>query len=58
MRRDSGTVRALGAAVAASAALLWLAAAAAADEVKVRGYWGPFHRTQTWHRLKEEPQLD
>jgi lathosterol oxidase len=25
------------------------------DTLKVRGYWGPFHRTQTWHRLKEEP---
>jgi uncharacterized protein (DUF2147 family) len=24
------------------------------DTLKVRGHWGPFHRTQTWHRLKEE----
>lgn len=23
------------------------------DRLRVRGYWGPFHRTQTWHRLKE-----
>ena len=23
-----------------------------ADTLKVRGYWGPFHRTQTWHRAK------
>ena len=22
------------------------------DQLKVRGYWGPFFRTQTWHRLK------
>jgi len=22
------------------------------DTLKLRGYWGPFHRTQTWRRLK------
>ncbi|MFZ6013633.1 MAG: DUF2147 domain-containing protein, partial [Bacteroidota bacterium] len=20
-------------------------------DLKVRGYWGPFYRTQTWHRV-------
>jgi uncharacterized protein (DUF2147 family) len=24
------------------------------DTLKVRGYWGPFYRTQTWHRLENE----
>jgi len=23
------------------------------DRLRVRGYWGPFHRTQTWHRVPE-----
>lgn len=27
---------------------LWLEG----DNLKVRGYWGPFYRTQTWHREK------
>ena len=22
------------------------------NELKVRGYWGPFYRTQTWHRAQ------
>jgi uncharacterized protein (DUF2147 family) len=21
------------------------------DRLRVRGYWGPFHRTQTWRRV-------
>jgi sterol desaturase/sphingolipid hydroxylase (fatty acid hydroxylase superfamily)/uncharacterized protein (DUF2147 family) len=25
-----------------------------ADRLRVRGYWGPFHRTQTWRRLKSQ----
>jgi sterol desaturase/sphingolipid hydroxylase (fatty acid hydroxylase superfamily) len=25
-----------------------------ADRLRVRGYWGPFHRTQTWHRVPAE----
>jgi uncharacterized protein (DUF2147 family) len=33
---------------------LWLVGP---DTLKVRGYWGPFHRTQTWHRLEAEPQI-
>jgi uncharacterized protein (DUF2147 family) len=24
------------------------------DTLRVRGYWGPFHRTQTWRRLDDE----
>lgn len=28
------------------------------DTLKVRGYWGPFHRTQTWHRLEGEPPIE
>ena len=23
------------------------------DRLRVRGYWGPFYRSQTWHRLKK-----
>jgi uncharacterized protein (DUF2147 family) len=26
--------------------------------LRVRGYWGPFHRTQTWHRLDGEPRSE
>jgi lathosterol oxidase len=26
-----------------------------ADTMKVRGYWGPFHRTQTWRRRIDLP---
>jgi uncharacterized protein (DUF2147 family) len=28
------------------------------DRLKVRGYWGPFYRTQTWHRLNEELRVE
>jgi len=28
------------------------------DTLKVRGYWGPFHRTQSWHRLEAEPRIE
>jgi uncharacterized protein (DUF2147 family) len=27
-----------------------------ADQLRVRGYWGPFHRTQTWRRYRPENQ--
>lgn len=29
---------------------LWLEGA---DRLKVRGYWGPFYRTQTWYRVPD-----
>lgn len=28
------------------------------DRLKVRGYWGPFHRTQTWHRIVEPQRIE
>jgi uncharacterized protein (DUF2147 family) len=32
------------------ASTLWLPDA---DSIKVRGHWGPFYRTQTWHRRRQ-----
>jgi uncharacterized protein (DUF2147 family) len=33
------------------ASTLWLSGP---DSIKVRGHWGPFYRTQTWHRRRQD----
>jgi uncharacterized protein (DUF2147 family) len=37
------------------ASTLWLPDG---DTMKVRGYWGPFYRTQTWHRQRQDAPVD